>query len=241
MTNKTALATQDGDDERKVGYALTASASAEIVKENLGGGNIQVTDLPRVKFPSGGGIAWEIPTLDGYDTAKELTGVVVYQQVMRRYWAHALDEGGGGSPPDCQSPDGITGYGKPGGDCASCPLNEFGSDGQGRGKACKEVKGVFLLQENSMLPTFISVPATSLKPLRQFMLALANRSLRYYDVEVGLSLEKAQNATGITYALLKPRMVRELDEGERQVIRAYKGELEPVLGEFAARAAASSD
>lgn len=241
MADKTALATQDDDGGEKGNYALMATESAEIVRENLGGGHIQVTDLPRVKFPSGGGVAWEIPTLDGFDTAKELTGVIVHQQTMRRYWQHGLDEGGGGSPPDCQSPDGITGYGKPGGDCSSCPLNEFQTAADGRGKACKEIKGVFMLREGNLLPTFISVPATSLKPLRQFMLGLANHQLRYYQVETGFSLEKAQNATGVTYALLKPRMVRQLEESEVQTIGAYKAELEPVLGEFAARAAASAE
>lgn len=221
-------------------YALVATESAEIVRENLGGGQIQVTDLPRVKMPSGGGIAWEIPTLDGFDTAKELTGVIVHQQAMRRYWAHGLDEGGN-SPPDCQSPDGITGYGNPGGECASCPLNEFQSAADGRGKACKEIKGIFMLRSGNMLPTFISVPATSLKPLRQYMLGLANHQLRYYEVETGFALEKAQNAAGITYALLKPHMVRQLGEQELAMIRSYKAELEPVLGEFAARAAASAE
>ena len=47
-------------------YAIVQAGSnaAEVIKENLGGREMSAFDLDRIKFPSGGNITWEIPTLE---------------------------------------------------------------------------------------------------------------------------------------------------------------------------------
>lgn len=227
----TALTKQDEGD-RQVGYAAAMTDAAEIIRENLGGDAIDMGQLPRVTVPAGGGVAWEVPTPDGWDSIKALSGIVIHQQSMRAYWAQGLEESGGGSPPDCRSDDGITGEGTPGGDCATCPLNQFGSDKDERGKACKEVKVLFLLREGELLPTMVRIPPSSLKAWKNYMLGLANQRQRYHTVETTLTLEKVQNQGNITYAQVAPKKGRDLTDEERAAVAAAREQFLPILGQY---------
>ena len=119
-------------------YALTEVAEGgdlqEIIADNLGGEQITPFDLDRVTVPAGGALSWEVPTLDGEESVKEIEGIVIYWRTARAYWEQGLDESGGGSPPDCSSDDGQIGIGTiaatvQGGQCSACPMNQFGSAG----------------------------------------------------------------------------------------------------------------
>ena len=89
--------------------------------------------LDRVKLPTGGGTAFEIPSDEGEESemAKDITGVIVYNHPAYAYYRDKYT--GGSNPPDCGSFDGVTGIGTPGGVCAKCPYNRFGS-GEGQSK-----------------------------------------------------------------------------------------------------------
>ena len=85
----------------------------------------------RVKLPAGGGTAFELPSAesDESEMVKDITGVIVYNHPAYAYYHDKYT--GGNNPPDCGSFDGVTGIGNPGGNCADCPYNKFGSgDGQ---------------------------------------------------------------------------------------------------------------
>lgn len=96
----------------------------------------------RVKIPAGGALQFEIPTEDpdNPDYARNLEGVILYNHSAYTLWPEGseYDED---TKPLCSSVDGKTGIGEPGGACAICPMNEYGSarDG-GRGKACSATR-----------------------------------------------------------------------------------------------------
>ena len=171
----------------------------EAMRENVGGTPIRASELARIKIPAGGGKAWELP--DG-KVAAEFSGVVIHTADARRYWAEGLDGGaGGGKPPDCASDDAVTGHGEPGGSCARCPLAEFGSDAKGgRGQACKQVRLLFVLMPGELLPSVVSLPPTSLKPARSFMLRLASKGTPYYGIVTRFRLETDKNKDGVAYS-----------------------------------------
>ena len=81
----------------------------------------------RVKLPAGGGTAFELPSAESDETemVKDITGVIVYNHPAYAYYHDKYT--GGNNPPDCGSFDGVTGIGNPGGNCADCPYNKFGS------------------------------------------------------------------------------------------------------------------
>ena len=81
-----------------------------IIAENLGDG-ITANDLDRVKIPSGGGLAFEVPTLEGGEMEKSIEGVIVHHQDQNAYWSSPI-ESGSHMPPDCASRDGKYGDGE---------------------------------------------------------------------------------------------------------------------------------
>ena len=76
----------------------------EMIAENMGG-ELQPSDLQRIRVPSGGGKAWEVVDENGEAQAvKTISGVVLMARTQRAYWAE--DFGGGNEPPDCASLNG---------------------------------------------------------------------------------------------------------------------------------------
>ncbi len=205
--------------------SMNAQDIAEIIRENVGAGGIGQFDMDRIKVPSGGGTVWSVPSIDGDQPMKEMSGVIVHFQDQRAYWASAF--GGGGSPPDCSSTDMVTGVGNPGGDCARCPLAQFGTatkqDGsEGRGQACRSIRALYLLLPNSVLPMVVPVPPSSLKPVRQYFLRLASSGVAYHGVITKLKLQKTRSGDGIEYAQIVPEMAARLTKEDHARIMPLK-------------------
>lgn len=213
-------------------YAVTAMNPQElqaVIRENVGGGGITEFDLDRVHVPAGGATTWTIPSLEGEEESKEITGVIVYWREPRAYWAQSFDETGGGTPPDCYSPDGVHGYGSPGGLCAKCPFAQFGSAEKGRGQACKQMRLLFVLRKGSMLPLVVVAPPTSIKPLKTYFLRLAAQGRPYWSVVTRLTLQRTKNQDGIPYAQIVPQLAGVLDEQATAWMKQYSEALRPVL------------
>jgi len=72
-----------------------------------------------------------------------------------------------------------------------------------RGQACKQMRTLFLIPQNSLLPIVLPAPPTSIQPIIKFFLRLAGQATRYCDVFIKLSLSKENNADGIPYSRIK--------------------------------------
>lgn len=215
-----------------------ASLLPEIIKENIGSGGVSEFDLPRVKIPTGGGTAWEVPALEGTDAAKQLEGIVVAWSDPRAYWDKNFDESGGGTPPDCSSPDSDIGNGlygpgsevNPTGECIKCPMSQWGSDPRGgNGQACKQMRLVLVLQPESLLPLAIFLPPTSVKAMKNYFLSLTAKALSYYGVITRLELEQTKSETGITYSKVKPSFAGRVDAQQLDAVRAYSEQIRSAL------------
>jgi len=187
------------------------------IKDNLGSDGLKMEDLDRVKVPSGGGIAFEVPTLEGTDSIKELEGVVVAFKDIRVYWENQFE--GGGAPPDCSSEDCVTGTGNPGGQCSMCPMAEFGS--KGNGQACQQKRVLLVLVEGRTLPISIIAPATSLKNIKKYFLRLASVGKRYSDVVTKFTLVKEKSGDGIEYSQIDASVARQLEPEECDGAKSY--------------------
>ena len=131
-------------------------------------------------------------------TEKTLTGTIMYHHKARGYW-----EVEGQQLPTCSSMDGLTGLDENGEQhsCATCPFNAWGSGKDGRGKACKEMRWIYVLQEGEIIPSRISLPPTSLGQFDAFVTALAQRKIAPIMKMVRIGLEKTERH-GFTYSVL---------------------------------------
>ena len=173
---------------------------AEAMKEEMDG--LGSVPFDRVKIPSGGGIAFELPgeTDEDTETATELVGVILYHHPVNAYWKEKFE--GGNEQPDCSSQDGKQGIDRETGeckDCSTCPYNQFGSDGNG--KACKNVHRVYMLREGNPVPIILSLPPTSLKFMRDYISKrILLKGMRCYHAVTKITLKKEKSAGGITYS-----------------------------------------
>jgi hypothetical protein len=209
---------------------------AELIEETLGGEALSPSDLDRVKVPTGGRVKWDVPTVDGdEETVATIEGVIIDDPQRRSYWATSFDEGNGSDPPDCASRDGKIGVPNeasdtpgPGGECASCPLNEFGTAQKGEGKACQESRLLFILQPDSLIPIVLKVPAASLANYRKYRVRLLRGGKSPQKVTTIIGLEKATQTGGnIDYARVTFKVGTPLDPAAQAAVKEYAASLRP--------------
>ena len=94
MSGEMVVASQIGGQEFAL-LKVNPAEIIEIIRENTGGDGLTARDLDRVKIPSGGGAAWELPSLEGGEVAKEFVGVVLLHKNARVFWKQGMEETGG--------------------------------------------------------------------------------------------------------------------------------------------------
>ncbi len=178
--------------------------------------------FPKIKIPSGGTLQFEIPTdePDNPDYTKVLEGIILYHHPNYAYWP-AGKEYDENTPPLCTSVDGKTGIGDPGGICANCALNEFGSAAEGAGKACKNMRQIYLLRNGDFMPYSLALPPTSLKPFNDFLKqAFILRRRASYGSIIQISLKKMNNGAN-DYSVAVFRRVLDFDGEKLAQVSAY--------------------
>lgn len=214
---------------------------ADIIAEELDG----LGEIPfdRVKIPSGGGLAFEVPgdDPDSPDIAKELVGIVIDHHPVNAYWESKYD--GQNTSPSCSSMDGKYGNGWDAnwnsvnqstgeliknptcnGCCRDCYFNKFGSDGEG--KACKNMHRLYILPENSPLPYILTLPPTSIKAWKEYLgKRIVVKGLRPHHVITKVTLKKQENKGGISYSSAQFSIVGRVDDKFKAELDSFKDNL----------------
>lgn len=152
-------------------------------------------NFQRIKIPSGGALQFEIPGDDpenpGYE--RTLEGVILHNHAAYVYWPEGSEDDED-AVPLCSSVDGKLGVGDPGGDCVTCALNKFGTGKNGKGKACKNTRVLYLLRDGDYMPMQVTLPPTSIKPFNDFYSAafLARRRTAFGSA-VSIGLKRMNN------------------------------------------------
>ena len=188
-----------------------------ILAEELDGLNLS---FDRIKIPSGGGLAFEVPgdDPDSPDTVKEFKAVILHHHPINCYYKEEYT--GGNNPPDCGSMDGHIGIDGETGEvksCADCPFNKFGS-GKNGAKACKQKRRIYLLREGEALPTMLSLPTGSLGEFSKYVMRLLSKGRKTNGVVTKFTLKKAQNSGGINYSQAVFAVDRVLTDAELESI-----------------------
>lgn len=242
-------------------YAITAMDSGNIretIAENIGDTEIGPNDLMRIGMPGSGGLTWQVPDpmTQEPSAVKEIEGVVIGQGTRRALWLVPFEESDGG-PPACSSDDGRIGHGflsldqlnvasesgeaPPSRPCKTCPMNQWGSGKPRKGqhhsksKACGERRVLFIMQRDSILPIVVSLAPTSIKPWRDFTLALTRQQISLHSVVVGLSLrvDKVEGAS-IKYSVVTPRVISKLSDEDAAAMASAREQMGDLFGSVSA-------
>ena len=207
MSNKNEeLAIQNSGFLALADFNMNESMAEEL--DGLEGG------FDRIRIPAGGATMYELPgdEADEPEAVKEFSAVILYHHPVLQYYKEKYT--GGSNPPDCGSFDGITGEGDPGGACAKCPLNQFGS-GENNAKACKSRRRIFLLREGELFPLILSLPTGSMKEFSRYIKRLLSKGKKSNMVVTRFSLRKATNSSGIAYSQAQFAVDRSLTAEEQ--------------------------
>lgn len=175
------------------------------VKDNLE--SIENFRLPRAKMTPEG-----LEFLEGQPPIKEVEGVILHTKKTNMYYANTYTPGQT-SPPDCYSLDGILPdksvqspvHPK----CQGCPMAEFGTNQMKKGKACRNLKPLFmLLSEDAIIPRQIVVTPSSLKAANQYLMDITERGFDYKKITTKITLYKEN--TKDTYLKMKFSMASKL-------------------------------
>jgi len=217
-------------------YAIVQAAEGlrELIEANCGPTGLNETDLERITIPAGGGIAWEVDGLQGPETTPTLTGVILARRDGRVYWIESMEDGGGGSPPDCISRDGIRGEGAPGGACRDCSLGQFhGADRP----ECRIQLLLLMVRPDDRLPFLLQLPPSSVKEGTKYMTKLIRFGQAKHAVVTEVGLEKTKSADGITYSKAAFRAVGKLSDADaatmKKISDAFAGtfEAQPIVAD----------
>ena len=91
-------------------------------------------------------------------------------------------------------------------ECATCSLNQWGSEHQrreGKGKACKEMRRLLLLIDGWALPALMSLPPTSIKVWDAYCSSLAAKRGAYFAVRTLFELDMAMSLSGDKYNVVR--------------------------------------
>ena len=198
-------------------FEMDNAVLSEMIAENLEGEKISVNDLIRVERD---GKDFVIPSAEGVSNSKVFEGVIIFKHNTRSYWAKSFDEGEVDSPPDCFSEDGNIGVGEPGGECESCPMAQFGSDGNGQ--ACKKHQRLYVLMQDDLLPVTLNIPTGSLRKAKSYYLSLAQKGVPYYGIITSFTVTDAKNKQGIKYPEINFSVKKFLSQDEIKAAKGYK-------------------
>lgn len=197
--------------------AIPGDFSQEELAEDMEGMRLS---FPRVKIPAGGVLQFEMPgdDPDHPEYVDKLTGVLLFHHASNGYWPNAMDDED--KSPICSSVDGKMGIGDPGGPCASCELNAFGSAEDGKGKACKNMRSLYLLQSGELMPIELKLPPTSLKGFNDFMnAAFLTRGRASFGSVIEISLKRMNN--GNPYSVATFRKLHDFTGEDLAQIKAF--------------------
>lgn len=210
----------------------------------------------QIKIPAGGKLAYEVQGEEDGDEEylKEIEGVIVFTHRMNGYWPNAF--GTSTNPEDklpvCSSMDGKTGMNIQTGcveECERCPYNQFGSDGRGgKGKACKNMRRIYLMRSGDPNFYLLTVPPTSIREVNKSLTRImASKGIPYTNLIIGFKLAKATNANGIDYStvviekkgILPPAAAATAKEMRSQIKSKYR-DMTLSLDEYASEASSNT-
>lgn len=191
----------------------------------------------KIKIPAGGGKAFEVETEDPSDpdVMKEIQGVIIFTHRMNAYWPEKFggdSAAGGSNPPECSSWDAKSGLNAVTGElrnCDGCPHNLFGADGAG--KACKNMRRIYLMMNGRPDVYLLSVPPTSIRDInKQLARIMGSQRIPYTRMVMKFHLEQAVNKNGISYSkvtvekggMLPPETAKLAAELRQQLKESYR-------------------
>lgn len=212
----------------------------------------------QIKVPGSGGLAFEVQGEDENDAEpmKQIDAVIVFTHRVSAYWPGTYGSGDDAAKiPVCSSMDGKMGINTSTGEitpCENCPYNQYGTgtDDKGqpsRGKACKNMRRIYMMMDGDPNLYLLSVPPTSIKDINKQLAKILASGTPYTGMIVSFTLEKTKNGNGTPYSkvlvkksgLLPPAIAAQVVQLRGEIKKQYQS-LAITLDDYTAAQARSN-
>lgn len=180
----------------------------------------------RIKIAAGGVNMFQVfePGEDEPTAVQSMEGVILLSHKSNGLWLKAF--GGSDKTPDCSSMDGVTGTMAETGECvecAACAYNQFGSakDGAGRGKACKNMRRLYIMRRGDIFPMVLTLPPTALTAYDNYRTKVLLGRKKMSGIMTRITLKSAANKDGTAYSTPVFEAVGELNGAEAEAVKSY--------------------
>lgn len=196
------------------------------VKDNLE--SVETFKLPRAKMTAAG-----FELIEGEPTILELEGVMIHTKKTNVYYENTYNANEV-TPPTCFSkngevPDDSSTF-KQHATCKGCPKAEFGTNSMKSGKACRNLKPIFmLLSDESIMPRQLNVTPASLQLANKYLMNLTERGLSYRKVKTKIVLFKENPRD--TYYKMRFQMGAKISEQASKNVEFLRTQWMPVMNE----------
>lgn len=148
--------------------------------------------IPKIK-PGTNGLLLDASNPDDEELS-EISGVIIFGAKQKVYYEAVYDPSKK-LPPDCYSHGGKvpdSSIEKPqASTCKACPKNVFETAKMGKGKACRDIRRLFLLLgDSAIMPMQLNVSPTSLKAFDDYLSKLVTYGYSLEEVETKITAKK---------------------------------------------------
>jgi len=221
------MANKKNELKKKEGSALASLTQDELEEERertQKSGDIRPARL-RIQKES---LKFEDPNTG--EIFEELIATIIDHRPPKAFWE--VEPGAPlGRLPACSSADGVRGFDREEQKwikCVTCPRNRFGS--AGAGKACKEMRWLFLALKDKPLPYLLSLPPTSIRNFQGYLTGLLNSGIpNPVFVQTLVRLEKATSQGGYAFARVTFERGEGISYDEYKLRKEQRGQLETAL------------
>ncbi len=218
-------------DNNPLTALIKAGASAELI-EKIGevSQNLESVDnfrLPRMKMGSDG-----VTVREDEDVSSSIEVIILNTRMIKQYYDKPYKKTEL-TPPACYSNNGkvpeADGENIQNPTCKGCPKNEFGSNATGEGKACRDLKPMYVLMGiDSIIPRQITISPTSLKAANAYFMDLTERGVAYWKVLT--KIEFIKKDADDKFVVAKFSMTEKIvDENKVKDIKALRDYWMPVM------------
>lgn len=227
MAETKELATQGNEF---YGNLVAMGASASLAKRvSKAASNFALMETPKIPRIVAGtnGLLLDASNPDE-EEIKELKGVIIYGAKQKVFYKETYDASKK-LPPDCFSHGGKTpdhSVEHPvAATCGVCPNNKFETAATGKGKACRDLRRLFLLLSvdagsESVMPMQLNVTPTSIKAFDDYLSKLVTYGFSLDEVETVITARKKdRNDKYVVLGFAKGRTFSEDKAEEAQVLK----------------------
>lgn len=190
--------------------------------------NLDLMDSPRV--PSVKAVSTGVlldPSNPDAEPVKEFTGIFIYGEKNKAFYAKAYVKGSK-ERPDCYSlnarapePDSPKLQNPV---CKTCPQNKFETARAGKGKACRDVRKMFFLEnEDSILPKRLNITPASIGNFESYLTSLVGYGLSLDEVVTKVTAKKKDaDDPHVILSFSKVKALSEDDEKDAQTLKNWQ-------------------